>query len=524
MLPSTVIIRQNGTPITNHVVAAETTFEVLMSAMAGTSTLTLKDETQTLEVTTGDEITVEVDGQLMWGGYVTNIRRGFYFPVVDTSVPGEVRARKWILTCTDYNVLYDKRVLRNPADYLHQLPNFAKGTYDGALLREALSNSKYFDIDDTEFDVTSEIDDVVPPFDPANEGLSGEGAWIQQGSFMRQLFEDFAQFSGAVYYIKPDKTFLYKALEDVEARWGFSDLPNNLDITGAIGYQGSTIGYRELDAVEEGGPATMVNDALIWGGSEWAGDGQTVFARAENESSQLSHGRWQAGETHFGEDGFKLQSGVTARANVIVDGEPGSVGGDPNRGLRFPQWNISFSWFAHHVPTISGVRNHILPGDIARIEIHAFGYTSALPHVLPLRRLQVSFPGLAPNGDSWVKLTGTFGLQLSDPYTLWRHLLRITRRQRALISVVDGDHPAPYGAVFSGEPTPAADGSTTLFDIPEGRGYIGGTTEVFVDGIFQRPTEEYEESNPDLGQITFASPPANGAWIWIVCRVTGAST
>ncbi|HXS47572.1 MAG TPA: hypothetical protein VN756_08920 [Solirubrobacterales bacterium] len=522
-LPSSVAITYDQTEdITNHVIAAETSFELLMSAMAGSASLAIKDEQRTLFFETGREIWLDVDGERLWAGYITNIRRTFAFPVVDTTQGvDQVRARKWILSCSDFNVLFDKRVLRNEDNYLNQIPNFTSDTYDGELIREALTDAKYFDIDDSEFDVVSEVDNVVRPFDPLNEGDAGDGAWVQQGSTMRTFMEDLVQFSGAVYYFKPDKTLLHKALETTEARWGFSDLPTNGAITGAVGYQDETIGFRELDALEEGGPATMVNDALIWGGSEFAGEGQTVFARAENESSQASYGRWQIGEMHFGETGFRQQRGVNARANVIVNGEPGSVGGDPNRGLRFPQWQITLAWFAHQVPTISGNRDHLRPGDIVRIELHSYGYTSANPHVLPLRRISISFPSLHESGDAWVKMQGTFGLQLSDPYTLWRYLLKLTAgRTPVPISAVDGDNPAPFGAIFSGEPTPTPDGSTTLFELPDSRGYIGGTAEVYLDGLLQRPGIEFDETDPDLGQITFADPPAGGSWIWIVCRVT----
>ena len=461
---------------------------------------------------------------------MTGVTRKFAFPVVNTRTrsPENVRERIWVIRGVDYNTIWDKRVLRNPADYLHQLPNFPRTTYDGALIREAFTDSKYFDIE-PEFDVTSEVDDVVRPFDPENEGIAGEGAWVQQGSTARVFMEDFTQFSGAVYYFGPDKKLYYKALEDQVARWGFSDLPNNDSITADPGFQDVTIGFRDGDFSQDGGPSTMVNDALIWGGSEWAGSGQTLFARETDTDSVDAHHRWQRGETHFGETGYKLQAGVDARANVIVNGAPGSVGGDANRGLRFPQWNAQLTWFANRVPRISGVPDHLRSGQLVHIDLHVFGEEgSPLELLLPLRNLEISFPNLPSQSGgeakTWVQFRGGFSLQLSDPYTLWRYLLgqkNIGDRPRA-VATVDGSNPAPYGALLSVEPTPTPDGIETVFDLPDDRGYIGGTTEVYVDGIRQRLGIEYTESDPNEGEITFATPPAGSSWVWVICRVTGA--
>lgn len=590
-LPSSVqILYDVSTDITSDVLPAETTFEGLMNAMPGQATITVKDLDQTHDFVTGRELTCLIDGQELWAGYIINVRRKFFFPAVDTvtRAPGEVRERVWVLTAVDFNILFDKRVVRNPSDYYHQLPNFDTEDFDGALIEEALVDNKYIDVPGG-FDVTSEVDsipayrgyntltngsigsgastvtvddvDFIPEFPffavIKNDGVTGgarevvevtgrtgltldierakrgtsavghgdnsffmhlaAGAWVQQGSTWRMLMEDFAQFSGAVWYISPDKTVHHHSLEDEEARWGFSDNPNFASITGAPGYQNATIGPRDIDAAEDG--SVIVNDALVWGGSEWSGNGQTVFARRENTSSQTDHNRWQVGETHFGEPGFRTRKGVAARARVIVDGEPGSVGGDPNRGLRFPQWEITLTWRAERVPKISGTPDHLHAGQLVRIFLDTFGVSQ----ILPLRRLAISFDGLDDSGDAWLKFTGTFGLQLTDPFTLWRYLLKLTNRRpnRTIASVVDGSNAAPYGSLFTGSPEPAlGDGSNKIFDLPDDRGYIRGTTEVYLEpGIRMRRDIDYVESDPENGLIRFTVAPANTIWVYVVCRV-----
>lgn len=592
--PTGVVISYDGGDITDDVLWESAKFESLMNAMPGTAEITVRDREQTRTYIIGKEVTLELDGQLLWGGYVQNIRRKFALPVVDTSVVENVTHRQFVLSLIDYNVLFDKRVVRNSSDYLHQLPNFDAEDWDGDLIKEALQASLYVDVG-VDFDVTTQVnrvalrtwqtpidgaiddndlsvtvDDVglIPvefPFyavikdaidDDTNREIIrvtaaagnvltilrgqqsttavahadgsfflhlADGAWVQQGSPWRALMEDFVQFTGAVYYITPDKILIHKALEDVEARWGFSDIPNYAAITSDPGYQGATIGPRELDAVEDG--MVIVNDALIWGGSDWSGEGETVFARRENATSQSEHQRWQVGEVHFGEDGYKLQSGVDARAKVIVDGEPGSVGGDPNRGLRYPQWTVALSWFAHRVPTVDDVHDHLKAGDLVHITSEVFGDGGdPLELILPLRRLAISFPGKPDEADvAWVQFQGTFSLQLTDPFTLWRFLLGESMaqgRQANPLSTVTGSGAVPFGSIFQTALEPDPDGVESVFNLPNARGYIAGTTQLYVDGVVQRLNTDYYESNPDQGEVTFIVIPDAGSWTWITCRTT----
>jgi hypothetical protein len=67
---------------------------------------------------------------------------------------------------------------------------------------------------------------------------------------------------------------------------------------------------------------------------------------------------------------------------------------------------------------------------------------------------------------------------------------------------------------------PLPDGSTTVFNLPNGIGYIIGTQQVILDGLFQRPGYEYTPSDPPTGEITMASPPATGSRLWMACRTT----
>jgi hypothetical protein len=260
--PSTIVITVGGVDITNKVLFASARFESQLGAIPGTFEMTVKDIDQTLDFTTGDEATLDIDNVRMWGGFVMNVQRQFAFPAVDTTDPGAVSARQWVLSGVDYNILFDKRVLHNPANHTSHFPFFALDQTMGELIREVLTVS-FLDLDDDGLDTTTFVDDLyVPRFDangdPDPDGTK-QGSWVQQGSTWRKQMEDFAQF-GAVYYIDASKNLHFHAVEETLATWGFSDVPNELPLPNAA----ATYGMREFENVEDA--TGMVNDAFVWGG------------------------------------------------------------------------------------------------------------------------------------------------------------------------------------------------------------------------------------------------------------------
>lgn len=530
--PSDVVITIDGEDVTPYVLFSTASFEAQVNAIPGTFEISLKDPDQSLEFVTGKEITLDIDGQRMYGGFVTQVARKFFFPAVDTSDavggPAAVKTRMWVLRGVDYNVLFDKRVLRNPDNFLSQIPNFNGGRKDGDLIRNDLTAS-YLDLATDGLDTTTEVDDVICPFSVTDDPLDAQcdptkvGAWMQQGSTWRKQMEDFAQFSGSIWYINPDKQLVWKALETFEARWGFSDVPNKDTVVGAEGtFMGSTYGFRELDATEDG--SFFVNDALIWGGSEFAGaSGGTVFARKESATSQADHGRWQYAETHFGEEGYRILDGVEVRAAVIVNGQPGSVGGDTTRGLNHEQWQLKLSWYAHDVPLVSSVRDHLKPGNIVYIELQTFGIEGPTVQILPIRQFRISFPTLNPDGDSFVRFDGTFALQLDDPYTLWRYLLKqrsLAGRAGAVSSADNTDTDVVYGTQYRDAPLETPDGIITVFSIPFA--YIAGMLHVFRNGIQGIPGVDFDELDPNAGTFEFTTAPLATDTIQVITVLTGA--
>lgn len=509
---------QSAVNITSDVVLTRSRFQTSMNAVPGSFELVVRDTDHNASFTTGSEVAVTIDGTKMFGGYLTQISRGSFFSADDTTSPSTYENREWTLHGTDYNILFDRRVWRDTSDYLTSIK--LSSQYDGAQLIEAVSN--YADMSGFSTSGISSAADTK------------KAQTLQQGSTLRKDFEIFSYFGGCIWYIDADKTIIYKPYEDFEKRWGFSDAPNYAAITASpVSFQDATYGFREVEATEDG--SFMVNDALIWGGSKWAGaDGGTVFARVQdevdnsNETSMIyleygnvvpgssidTYGRWQTAETRFGEKKFSIKDQVKARANVIVHGPPGTDVYGQQKGLRYPQWQFTFTWFSHDVPLLSGTRDHLKAGDMATIELNTFGVTK----LLPMRSLDITFPGGLESDDTQVvEFRGVFGLQLSDPFTLWRYILKNQSDQpvQSQTVVTSTSTETEYGAFYSGAPLESPNGSRTTFSIPFG--YIPGTTQVYVDGLLKTPGSDYTESNNIAGEITFSSAPGGSAEIWIIC-------
>lgn len=526
--PSTIQITVAGVDVTNKVLFSTARLESQLGAVPGIGEITIKDMDQSFDASTGDEVTLSIDGVPMWGGYVITVGRRFAVPVSDTTTPGAVETRQFVLSCLDYNILFDKRVIHNPANHLKAFPFFKLDKTMGWLIRNQLCAS-YLDISADGLDTTTYVDNgFVPRFDadgnPDPDGTK-DGSWPQQGSYWRQAMADFAQF-GFVYYIDAAKNLHFHELENVDAPWGFSDVPNKQ----ALPSVGATYPMREYEDDETAG--SMANEAFVWGGSEFAGSaGGTVFKRSENTTSIAAHGRWQFAEVRFGD--LRTQGEVTARANVIVRGNTtGAVGGDTSRGLSVDEKSVSNVWFGHDVPLSGGSPAHLLPGMVVPFEMFMLSEDGGLtPRVfsLPLRLMTITFPTLPPDGSAmepltYVKFEGKFGVQLDDPWYFWKLLRDLNRSQNKVVSSANSSSTeAVYGAIGSFEPTPATDNATTVFSIPFS--YIEGSTQVFKGPAeamsVQSLGTQYTESNAAGGEITFITAPSSSDVLWIVCRIAG---
>jgi hypothetical protein len=490
MSSSVVEIRVGGVDYTNHCIWDRAHFEFNQNAVPGTFEITLRDLEQSIgPFTTGDEIELLIDGDREYGGYVTQVSRTFVLPA--DKIPTTSRA--WVLRGVDYNIMFDKRVTRRPANYLRHLPFFHGDDFDGDLITFFCNN--YIDLPPG-FEAGSQIDNVAYPFFETSPDPDRVGGWKQQGTVWREQMELMAQWSGAVWYVDPDKVVHYHALETATADFGLSDDPDGT----------TTVGVRDVTATEDA--SGMVNDAFVWGGSEWTQG--VVFARAERSTSIDDHGRWQYAEHHFGEDGYKLQRGVDGRADLIVDGHSTIVGYNP--GKRFPQWEVQATWFGENVPAGA---DHLRAGELVTIDLTTFGGALS-PIVLPCRSVNVSFVGVDVTGNGHVKFDGQFGLSLDDPFTIWGYLRALRHKRTSPVAAADDTiTESTYGSF--GQFTPISLGGG-VYDLPNDLGYVGGTTTVYHQGVLLAKGTDYTESDPVSGEITLSITPTG--WLKVVCRTT----
>lgn len=510
MAGSTIVIEYDGNDITGDCVFAEAQFAAQMAAVPGTFQLTVRDMDQTLDFTTGKELTLDIDGQRVYGGFVTQVNKTYFFPAADTSIGAEnVESRQWLLAGVDYNILFDKLVLRNPSDYTHAIPNTTGSPTDAEVI-----TTKFDDY----FDIPSGFDFTDTALIIASHTYSPGYHWLTQGSTMRQVLENLALY-GAVFWINADRKLNFLPVQDTTAAWGFSDVPNN----DPIGVGTPTYGFRDGEYTEDA--STVVNDALVWGGSEWAVNGDVVFSRKQNAASILAHGRWQIGEVRVGEANYKTSAEVIARAKVIVNGT--DSGTDPANGtqsLANPEQQFRCTWFSTGVPEDAGDKVHLLPSQVVPIRLFVFSEDAGVTPFavdLPLRSVSISFPEDAPDGSSYAQFDGSFGLLMSDPTWLWKFLREGATRspETTVTSSADNDSvDPPYGAEYQGVPSPAPDGATDTFTIPFP--YIGGTFEFLVNGL-EQDSSSFDESDPGSGEFITSWFPAADDELFVKVTLSG---
>ncbi len=504
---SEIVITYDGDDITSSCLFELCSFESQMAAMPGSFTVVVKDPNQTLEFITGRELTLDVDGTRIYGGYILQVSKQYAFPASDTTVPSSVKGRQWVLQGVDYNIIFDKRVLRNTSGYTSDIPDGADGIFDGEVIRTLFDN--YFDIPaGFDFSDTGRILD-------SHEFTSGY-SWDTQGVKMREVLEDLAQY-GSIYYIDADKQLHFIPVQETAAGWGLSDNPN--DAAFGSGPPTPNRGFREGEMIEDA--TAIANDALVWGGSAWADDGDIVFARRENATSISAHGRWQLAENRVGDANYKIQAEVDARAKVIVDGNESGTFAEGSKGLVNPAKQFRGAWFAHQVPTDAGVRQHLIPGQVVEIEMDVFNFTMNVP----LRSVRITFPELDPTEDpslAWVRFDGFFGVLMSDPYWLWAYLRSLQGRgvvskstsAFVVATASNSSVSPPYGSQYSDVPSPDPDGATTVFTIPFP--YIATTLQVYINGALKSRGTHYTESDPTVGQFTMVTAPGSSDEMWVI--------
>lgn len=497
---SEVVIKVAGVDVSHDVIYSTAVFEAQMAAVPGLFSFSVRDRDMIYDFLPGAEVTLDIDGTRSYGGWALQPTAAYAFPAADTSDLSAVKGRIWKLAGPDFNYLLDKRVLRRTDHPTSLIPTLIGSITDDAVIRTHFPT--YFDIP-AGFDFTDASRILT------THTYSGTGydryTFPTLGTKMRDVLNDLAEWGG-VFYIDASKRLNYVPVQNTLAPWGFSDVPNGI----------TTIGFRDGDLTDD--ITSIANDVFVFGGSEWAGDGDVVVARRQNTDSMDLYGRWQLVENDLGNPKYKIQAQVDARANTLINGADGTSYVLGSLGLVHPEKQFRATWHGHKVPIIGGVHRHLQPGEAVTVELQTFDITVTVP----MRQVRITFPtldGRDSPSTAYVKFEGFFGLMMSDPYWLWAYLKKAPNRQHFVVTANDSSVNPPHGARYQGVPTPAPDGVTTNFFIPFP--YVADSYSLFADERLKRKGSYWTESDPAAGKITISPAPAGGTSLYSEAVLSG---
>jgi len=512
MNPSSIEILLNGVDITDRVVYSQTSFTSQVNPMQGSFRVVCRDPDQDFAPVCGQKLKVYIDGVPLFGGYVMVIDMGNFLPAVDTALPNSVKTRRWTLSGPDFNVLFDKRILYDPANpkVSPKVPS-GKRTITKAF-RYMMNNLLNVPVN---LDHTTHVDTILD--DDGEEAAYGSeengSMYVQAGSTWREQMDDFADHSGLIYYIDGDFAIHLHSFESVLVPFPIMDK-----------HGVNSIPFRSGTYIED--YTRMATEALVWGGSALKGTNGVVFAKypnapANNPKEQTAldriatYGRWQVAEERAGQNNYLTQFSVNKRAKIMI---MGPTGVPPTQGLEggfsAPLQSFDCTWFAHDVPG----KQHIVPGSIVDIILYSQGTPGHPMYVrLPLRSMSITFPTLPtdnPGGQTYVQFEGQFGMAYSDRRFLWEWLKNNQRkRYKTNFTTVASNE---SGSIASGAyatmfPTEKPNGTRKAFTFPFT--FFIHQVEVFKNGLYQRWGTDFTYSAENK-QVTFTHAPATGSDIW----------
>ena len=270
---ATTMYRRSRTPqktwvdITGDCIWSGTDFTQAARTGPGSFTITLKGAHN--EFKAGEEIHFEIDDLRVFGGWVTDVERGYFFS--DYAQP------KTVLHGTDYNILFDRLVIRNyPWEFANygktgqdagpyrSWPAFKKGTLDSAMIRAVFSRYVAPDLP-PEFDYTTGVDPISTP--------APVSPWVmpEAGSTLRMFMQSVSQITTGVWCIDPHMVLQYHDRGKETAPYPLTD-----------GLGG--ISSRALSVTTD--ISQMMNDVLVWGTLAKNIEGQILVFHEEGD------GKW----------------------------------------------------------------------------------------------------------------------------------------------------------------------------------------------------------------------------------------
>jgi len=332
-----------GQNITTHCDIKRSVFEMHAGPLPGTAKVYVRDLGHELSIETGAEITLDIEDLRVWGGYVMSITREYAFPVDDTSVPAET-PRYFVLDCSDYNILFSKRFIRNKkvGDEAKRVPKYPAGKHDDDIVHDLVNN--YLDLEDDHLTYAKVQYVGTPQEDNPGSPAVPAMTWAT-------AMKNTALLPGAIYFIGADKDLAYADVDVEDAPFDLSDEPD-----GSTSY-----GYREMSIVEDG--TMLATAAFVWGTG--LGQDKMTFKRYGEAGGDA----WQWSD--YRQDLYRPES-VLKRAKTYIDGSTQN-----NRG--------------HKNPAITIRCTIIKPGLRAGMKVHFVCGLHGYDDIIPIRSMRIRF-------------------------------------------------------------------------------------------------------------------------------------
>lgn len=340
-------IRLNGVDITSDVIFADAEFISQANGATGTCAFRVRDLNHTYHtIDIGDSITLDINGQRAWGGYVMQLNRGYFFEARDCTCPNTVPLYYRVIG-TDYNVLLNRRIIFDPdTPENSELTSFPANTDDDDVIKFYAAN--HLDLSGDGIDTTTLVEHVGTP--SLDQEISAPAGWT-----WNQFMIFVAYNTGSIWYIDPDKKLVYTDVDTPNAPFEISDQPGP-----------GQIGAREMMVVFDG--TRLVNDAMIWGAGKGSDD--LAFGRVIDNASISEHDLWQVGRVV---GGAWKQETVDRTAATYVDGSPQS-----QRGGKIDRHSVECVLFTH--------------GFRVAQKVHVYSEVFGFDEVIPIRVLRITFP------------------------------------------------------------------------------------------------------------------------------------
>lgn len=339
------VIKIDGVDWTDRIVIKDAEFVSAANGAAGSCHFRFKDADQSITVVTGNEITLDVDGSREWGGWVMQVKRGFFFDVTQDPATHLVPRSIEVLG-SDYNFLFGRRYLRDPVTPSNgKLLNFPDGAHDDDVIKTYID--AYLNLSGDGIS-TDGVDFVAALFADAN------GFYFSAGMAWGTLMSIIATQTGAIWYLDPDKTLIYTDIDTPDGPFGITSYTPDP----------GEIGCRELQIVADG--TQLLNDVYLLGMGQ--GSAQRISTHLNDSFSVAVHGLWEYGAI---KDSVWEQATLDLIASTYVFGSPTN-----RRGGADDRISIKCAIFE------PGIR----VGQ--KVNVRGLDYNS----IIPVRSVRITFP------------------------------------------------------------------------------------------------------------------------------------